>query len=241
MLRYPNRTGEIGTYAAGVVTLSDQALPGMRTFAAARASARIDGAGDAVGVSIKALSSPDLWTVGIAEYDAGAATLTLTRVEDSSATALGADALVEVTACVTDGMLRGMPYVEPVYAYGPPAWSVGASAAWEAFPGHWRVTEDESYGTLLPSAETAALRPSTFALDFFLPPGAAVTGLGPLPGFVLQYGGGALEVGVTEPAEGWNTASGSIIGQTGDITSLLLMANYPERALYRFRNLIATV
>ena len=240
MLRYPNRTGEIGTYSAGVVTLSGQALPGLRSFAAAQAEARIDIDTDSVGVSIKALSSPDQWVVGIAAYDADTATLTVTLVEDTSGTALGADTLVEVTACVTDGMLQGMTYAAPTYAYGPPAWTAGDNALWEPFMGHWRVTGDAAYATLIPSVSTAALRPDTFAVDFFVHPDALLTGLSPPPGFVLQYGGGYLEVGVSSPTAGWNTASGSVEDQTGDITELLLMSNYVDRGLYRFRNLIAT-
>ena len=241
MLRYPNRTGEIGTYSAGVVTLSGQALPGMRSFVDAQASARIDRAADTVGVSIKALSSPDLWIVGIAEYDWSEDTLTLVVVEDESATALGADTLVEVTAVATDGMLQGMTYAAPEYAYGPPAWTAGDNALWEPFMGYWRLTGVSAYITLVPSAATAALRPATFSVDFFRHPDAVnPLDWAPPPGFILQYGGGSLQVEAEWAETGWQTLSGTVSGQTGDITQLLLQVSYQDGHLYRYRNLIAT-
>lgn len=241
-LRFPNRTGEIGTYAPGVITLSGQALPGMRTFAAALASDRLADA-DTVGLSIRAVSDAARWEVWQATYnDAG--TLTATVPEDSSGSAIAADALVEVTACVTDGMLRGFDYTAPSYPDAPPAWTVQndpAEVEWDAFLGTWRIIADANNGWLDPSAGNAALRPATFSVDVFVPAGADLTDAQTGAGFVLTFGGGYLEqYAGSGVAYGWNTVTGTVTGQTGGITGLGLFAPYDDRLGYRYRNFTAT-
>ena len=241
-LRFPNRTGEIGTYGSGVITLSGQALPGMRTFAAALAADRLADT-DTVGLSIRAVSDAGKWEVWQAAYGV-AGTLTATVPEDDSGSAIAADALVEVTAVVTDGMLQGFTYTAPSFPDAPPAWTVQndpAEVEWDAFAGTWQIIADANNGWLDPSVTNAALRPTTFSVDVFVPAGANLTNAASGAGFVLLFGGGFLEQyaggGV---AEGWNTVSGTVTGQTGDITGLGLFAPYDDRLGYRFRNFTAT-
>jgi hypothetical protein len=243
MLRFPNRTGEIATYGDGIVTLSGQALPGMRTFAASAAVDRIANA-DTVGLSIRAVSDAAKWAVWQAAYTASTGVLTANMVEDESASAIAADALVEVTACVTDGILRHMTYTPPDYDYGPPNWvnqNDPAELEWLALDGLWRIIADATNGFLEPDATNAALTPTTFSVDVFVPAGADLTDASTGAGFVLTYGGGYLEqYAGGSVAEGWNTVSGTVTGQTGDITGLGLFAPYDDRAGYRYRNFTAT-
>ena len=242
MLRFPNRTGEIATFGDGIVTLSGQALPGMRTFAASAAVDRIAN-DDTVGLSIRAVSDAAKWQVWQAAYTASTGVLTATVVEDQSEATIPADALVEVTACVTDGILRGFTYTAPSYDYGPPNWvnqNDPAECEWLALDGVWRMIADSTNGWLEPDSANAALRPTTFSVDVFVPPGADLGDAATGAGFVLTYGGGYLEqyAGGTV-AEGWNTVSGTVTGQTGDITGLGLFAPYDDRAGYRYRNFTA--
>ena len=239
--RYPNRTGEIGTLSAGVVTLSGQPLPGMRTFADALAATRIAD-GDTVGVAIRATSDGNKWTVWRGVYDATAGTIEPDLVEDTSAAAIPTDALVEVVACVTDSILRNLTYVEPEYDYGPANWTPDDSEhiAWLPMDGLWRPTLE--YGTnaqLNPVTAIAELRPTTWSIDVYVPPGADMVEA-ESAGFVLYYPGGYLEVyaGATV-TEGWNTVSGTVTDQTGDIIFMLLFWGPADMAGYRFRNFVA--
>lgn len=240
-IRFPNRTGEIGTYVDGVVTLSDQSLPGMRSFAAALAAERIED-GDTLGLSIRAMSDAGKWIVCQASYDA-AGFVTITVPEDSAGGAIIADTLVEVTACVTDGMLRGFDYTATDYPDAPPAWVPQDDPpyiAWDAFSGYWYLYES-SQGWLTPGAGVAALRPSTWSVDVWVPLGADLSEAASSAGFVLLFEGGFLQVyagaGVTE---GWNTVFGTVENQTGDITAIGLFAGYADQAGYRYRNLVGS-
>lgn len=111
-LRYPNRTGEVGTFnTGGAVTLSGTtALPGMRTFDDAISAGKLF-SGDNLGITIKKVGDESIWAVWIVEYEiappfAVGITGTLIRVtnEDSSGTFADGDT-VEVFATLTALML----------------------------------------------------------------------------------------------------------------------------------------
>ena len=82
-LRYPNRTGEVGTYHSGdTITLpGTSALPGLRTFAAATAAGKL-AATDHLGLHVKRSGNDSIWLVAIAQYSGG--TLTIIETEDSA-------------------------------------------------------------------------------------------------------------------------------------------------------------
>lgn len=239
-LKFPNRTGEEGTVTAGVITLStDTPLAQMRTFGDAEAAGRLAD-GDTVGVSIQLASDPETWQVWQAVYsDAG--TLTRTVLEDSSGDAFSTTATVEVTACVTDWMLRGAIY--PANPDGAPFWvpqEDPVTAEWDPLSGVWANIGEDPNAWVVPNAARAALRPTTFSVDVYVPVGENLTAAETSAGFVLLYDGGYLEqYAGSGVAEGWNTVTGTVLDQTGDITSLGLFGTYANRAGYRYRNFVA--
>ena len=101
-LRYPNRTGEVGTYSAGEVILSDIALSGMRSFAAAAAAEQI-ASFDYVGLYLTTPGDISNWIVAMAQYLNGG-TLIIDEIESSAGT-INDGATVEVTAVLTAKML----------------------------------------------------------------------------------------------------------------------------------------
>lgn len=245
--RYPNRTGEIGTLSAGVVTLSGQPLPGMRTFADALAATRIAD-GDNVGVAIRATSDGNRWAVWRGVYDATAGTIEPDLVEDTSTDTIPADAMVEVVACVTDSILRNMTYVEPAYDYGPDAWTPGDDPPpieWSAMDEAWRFIGDTSDSAqLMPSTAIAALRPVSVSVDVFVPYGGDLVQAQTRAQIELQYDGAGDDYGwiyVVAGAGvtyGWNTLTGYFDTQTGDIMRLNLHAHIDDVAGYRYRNIV---
>jgi hypothetical protein len=242
--RFPNRVGELGTYvlADNAVTLSGQGLPGMRSFASALAALRIAD-GDTVGVAVRAASAANKWAVWQAQYgDAGV--LTALVVEDQDIALADGD-LVEVVVCVTDGLLARFALADEVdVAYGPGYWSPRddpAGAEWLAMDAAWKILGDSPNGWLVPVASVAALRPATWSVDVYVPPGTDLLDAASGVGFVLLFGGGYLEQYVgAGVVEGWNTITGSLSGQTGDITELGLFGLYDNRGDFRFKNFAFT-
>ena len=133
-LRYPNRTGEVGTYnSGGTVTLpSTDALPGLRTFAAAASAGKL-AATDHLGLHVKRSGNDSIWLVAIAQYSGG--TLTIIETEDSAGT-LGDGDQVEVTAVLTAKMLdsASLSYTPTVYFMGPDYWDYANATGWPAPP-----------------------------------------------------------------------------------------------------------
>ena len=136
-LRYPNRTGEVGTYnSGGTVTLpSTDALPGLRTFAAAASAGKL-AATDHLGLHVKRSGNDSIWLVAMAQYSSGA--MAIIETEDSAGTLSDGDQ-VEVTAVLTAKMLdsASLSYAPPtpLTQTGPDWWTInttryGAGTTW---------------------------------------------------------------------------------------------------------------
>ena len=130
-IRYPNRTGETGTYSTNSphsVVLDDSALDGMRTFDDAASAGKLSD-GDYVGITIRDPVDPAIWAVWIAEYDPGY-TDELKRIEgeDSSGTFTNGHS-VEVFATLTAKMLdsASLSYTLPSNT-GPDWWMIDSGS-----------------------------------------------------------------------------------------------------------------
>lgn len=242
-LRFPNRTGELGVLAAGVVTLSGSALPGMRTFAAALAAQRIAD-GDRVGLAVSSASDPNRWAVWRADYSE-AGTLAVATIEDASPEAIPDGATVAVVAVITDDVMRWIDVVEPVPSYydGPDYWTPdGADAVWNSGESAYQLIGESTSGLLTPAAWATGFRPARISLEIFVPAEEALQAA-QYAGFVILYAGGSpgnQQVPIDSGVQfGWNAVTADLANTTDDISGLVLLAgDAAALAGYRWRHIL---
>ena len=248
-LRYPNRTGEIGSINDDVVTLSGQTIPGLRLFSAAATAEKLAD-GDTVGISIQGAFDPSQWAIWRATYDATAGTLTADTVEDSAGGAFSSNAAVRVAAVLTgDTLVRLDPPVVVPEWNGPDWWSLGAqtSFTWDEENAQY-VLEDGGNCTLTPTGTWAAgYRPSSVSLEIYVPSGGSPDI--EYTKMIVYHDAGADEIwgdtiGSDHTADAWNTITCDLsVDLDTDISSLAVgsfPSSYQGVGPYRFRNITFT-
>jgi hypothetical protein len=173
-----------------MITLSQSALTGLRTFAdAATGGALTDG--DVVGVLVRATGDPERWIVGEGTYAASSGTIGLTAIEDTATESIEDGAGVDVQAVVTGSMLRALDArfapSAPESFDGPGYWDIGSPAAtsWDADNGwythvNYYTHDNLSDAELNVTASGASAgwhigyRPTNLSVEVYIPAGASM-------------------------------------------------------------------